>query len=505
MAILAPPPPNPNLYAKPSYLEELPDENDETRFYRMDDYDENVKLQIPEDVLKETEVKFGIETDPDAVVEHKKTEPPVNPVLVEVKNSMDEDMETAKNNIRERFRQLVTGVDYDHFTVEQFRILMHKIVNFFPDVIDTCVHSVALLYVDFFYLKTNELSKLNKEFAKHDQQQKDKNADIFTVKKQLYCILAIPFTLLISYNWWFLFNSDMGYVPIGTKIDENSATEFLLGLNVKPLSVLNYLLLGFKESKRGKYITEVLSAFSQFKCLLMFAFILFTYFAVIKTTPYFKQTMNDVIDSRQNKLYSTVFTIVVLAFVFNKMLFMDKPIIPKVFAVFKVISSPLTHICTLIIRFLVILIMMPVSMFAIMLYLIVLSFGGILINTGDWSGTLHSIDYDVTHAVSDADAANCFIDPWYMKLLRGLNVSLYKYRMFIIFGIMLILNSVSTLSEMKSNTMRMSVFGFYIILIVLYGIAVLFKLKQEWTNLRTFFKDFVGLITYQWRWPWKTY
>jgi hypothetical protein len=509
IAVLAPPPPNPNLYSKPSYSENILDTQpeDENRFNQRDDYDPNVILQTPEEVLRETEVKFGIETDPLIVETAKATESeePENPVLAEVKNDMMDDLEASKNNIKERFRQLVTGVDYEHFTIDQFRILIRKIVNFFPDLIDTCVHSVAMLYVNMFYLKIDELSKLNEEFSKKNPVVKEKNEDIYVVKKQLYCILAIPLTLLISYNWWFLFSSDIGYIPIGKQIDENSASEFLVGLNMKPLSVLNYLLLGFKEGNTGKSITKLLSRFSEFKCLFMFGFIVFTYFALIRSTPYFKQTMNDVIDSKQNKMYSVVFTIVVLAFVFNKILFMDKPIVPKVFAIFKVITSPITFIITLIVRFLVILIMMPISMFGIMLYLIFLSFGGILFNTGDWSGTLHNIDYEIRHVVPDADNTNCFIDPWYIKLLRGLNVSLYSYRMYIIYGIVLIMNMVTTLGEMKSNSMRMSVFGFYLILLLLYGILMLFKLRHDWPNIHAFFKDFIAAIIYQWRWPWKTY
>ena len=464
-SILPPLPPNPNVF--PVSSNDAPDPDEPGTYFRTDDYNDD---DVP--FADGGEDLFGEKTIPHKALPKNTA---VNPVLTDVLNTLENDAKADMNDLKKRFADLVTGVNYEKFDLPQFRILIKKILTFFPELIDTIIQSIALAFVDLYYLAETGISAV-------DVKKLDKNADISSLKKQIYCMLAIPFAYVVAYNWWFIFTTDVPYMKIGQTLQANKVSDFFLDCPMTPLVMLNYILIGFKYSKKGQSLTSLLVKLRPFLCLIIFGFIVMTYFAVFYTTSYFKKTMTDAIDSKENKLYSLVFSIVIIAFVFNKIFFMNKAIIPGVLAAFKAIASPITFIVMRIIQFLFILVFVPFSMLAVLFYLMAHSFFGIFMYGGSWSQTIRSIQYDVENTVPKVENENCFNDPWYMKLLRWVNKYLYAYRLYIIFAIAFIMNIASTFQDFKSESLKMAIFGFYLFCILAYCVFLGRRLYADFVS-----------------------
>jgi hypothetical protein len=271
------------------------------------------------------------------------------------------------------------------------------------------------------------------------------------------------------------------YVNVSQKVQENKVTDFFLDSILTPTHYANKWLLGSKQRFLGRILGGLLKRFRPFLCLIVCGFIVMTYFAVFYTTGYFKKTMVDAIDSNDNTLYSLIFSMVIISFVFNKIFFMNKAIIPGVLAAFKALTNPITFIVMRILQFVGILVFVPLSMVCFMLYLLVHSLFGIMMyggGFGAWSTVLHKIDSDVKNSIPEVNET-CFADPWYMKALRWLNKYLYDYRMYILFGIAIIINLVSTFVDLKSKDLQISVMWIYLIFLLVYFVLFGRRIKND--------------------------
>ena len=461
-----PVPPVPIVFTTPSNGSEK-DMKDANRYFKQDEYDQNTGLNS-------NEVMFDTVRNDFVFQSVQKEAAKKNDVLSKIADELAADMKATADNIKDRFRQLVSGVDYENFDMEQFRILLHKIFNFFPDLIDTIVHSISLVFVELFYGATSKIQK-------NTAVNQNKASDVYSIKLQIYCVLSIPFTLLIAYNWWYLFTTDTPYLEIGKKLESVKILNFFFESSMVPVVMLNYTLLGLKNSPSGKNLVDLFKSLKAFTCIMIFAFFAMVYFVIYQYTPYFKATTNAVIDTTPNKVYSLVFTIVILSYICIDFFFMKLPIIPAFAAAFKAMSNPITFILTKLVKFIFILITIPLSMIAILLYLVIFSFFGIPIYQGfsHWITTIRLIDYDVLHSISDPENVACFKDPWYMKVIRFINRYSYQYMMYILFLTVLIINIVNVFVKFKSESLKMAVFGFYVLCASIFGVALTFKIRKD--------------------------
>jgi hypothetical protein len=427
-------------------------------YYTLDDYIEDVSYNKNESNLigRESERKAQEQQQDEKgeTVKSGSNKEDENSVLEKTIKQM---MPTKRVN--DNFNKMVKDFNY-----RTFREFVRALVNYIPESVDYYAYYVSYQFANLYYKKEESVStmyyertkyteKLEKYVAKtasngkktenelnadYEKKRKretekmraflektedlDKDANI--LKGHLYSVLSIPFALYIAYNWWFLFQRDDSYIDFTKILERVKPLHFFLESTIQPMNYLNYFLLGSKNEDYMKKILGALESLFFMKGLLMFALFGICYFIVITYSSYFNTTLNDIIDTKKNTLYSVSFAVVVLYYLSNDVFNMS-----NLKDIASILKNPVFICAGLLIKFLFVMIFVPLSLPFVFLYLIVFSFFGIIMNKGigDFWSTLKILNYEIANSAKSQKDEECAQIGMLEKILHFVNKHVFKF------------------------------------------------------------------------------
>lgn len=435
------------------------------RIVALDSATTETKLYKKEDPVPEEEKKY------------KSMAAKENPFLEKIIESTPQEYRTEDNNIQERLNNLFFGVDYSNFDATQFRNLIHRIFNFFPELVDIGLYAISYKIVRLFYSKETVFSE------KHSTPNKYES-DIRTLKLQLYAFLAIPFSYLVGYNLWYLFTTVYPYKKIGDIVDSNSILKYIFETSFTPTVALNYAMFGYKQGEGKSTVESLYTTLKPFMCLVAVLFFIVVYFYVKNSSAGIRNLFNNVIKNpttTKDPLYSVFFSVVMIAFFGINVFYMkeETPFMSMTLS----FMSPITAIILLLVKMVVVLLTVPIGMLVLIIYLVLFSTMGIAFYNGftNFWGTIQAIDLEIKNSVPPPQGS-CTEENFFMKILRLINAYSYNYLTFFILGIVLISNMASVFSETHSIKLKTMLIGFYTIITVLYGMFMFWKIYKNYKS-----------------------
>ncbi len=420
------------------------------------------KLYKREDPAPEPEKKYAAETKE-------------NPFLEKIIETTPQEYATEDNNIKERLNNLLFGVDYSNFDSTQFRNLIHRIFNFFPELVDIGLYAISYKIVRLFYSKETV-------FAEKYLTPNKYEADIRSLKMQLYAFLAIPFSYLVGYNLWYLFTTVYPYKKIGDIVDSNSILKYIFETAFSPTVALNYALFGYKQTDGKMFAESAYNTMKPFLCVVAVLFFILVYFYVKNSSASIRNLFNNVIKNpttTKDPMYSLFFSAVMIAFVGINIFYMkeETPFMSMTLA----FMSPITAIILLLIKMVIVLLTVPIGMLVLIIYLALFSTLGIVFYNGfaNFWGTIQAIDLEIKNSVPKPQGS-CTEEGIFTKILRWINTYSYNYLTFFIVAIVLISNMSSVFTETHSLKLKTMLVGIYTIIAVLYAMFMFWKIYKDY-------------------------
>lgn len=432
------------------------------RIVALDTATAETKLFKKEDPTPEAEIKYKKETSE-------------NPFLEKIIDSTPQEYATEDNNIQERLKNLLFGVDFSNFDMNQFRNLIYRIFNFFPELADIGLYAISYKIVRLFYSKETVFAE------KHSSPNKYE-ADIRTLKLQLYAFLAIPFSYLIGYNLWYLFTTVYPYKKIGKIVDSNSILKYIFETSFAPTVALNYALFGYKQGS-GKFMSETAySAMKPFMSIIAVLFFIIVYFYVKNNCASIRNLFNNVLKNpttTKDPIYSVFFFMVMVSFIGINVFNMkeDMPFVGMMLS----FMSPITTIVLLLVKMVIVLLTVPIGMLVLIIYLVIFSTIGIALYSGfsNFFGTIRGIDVEIQNSIPKPQGS-CAEEGIFMKIMRWINSHSYGYLTFFILAIVIISNMSSVFTEIHSLKLKTMLIGIYAIMATIYAMVMFWKIYKEY-------------------------
>ena len=434
-------------------------------YYTYDDYKEDISLNANELNLRPQEMA------------QKKMDASRNILLERVIQNINPTRKVADN-----MRKMTTN-----FNATTFREFMKSVVNYVPESVDYYLYYVCYKFANAFYkIEGAEINTyydlLNKDITyknAKDEKVKDKlketadlNADADVLKKLAYGLVCLPFALYIAYNWWFLFNKTGVYIDFAKILEKISPLNFFFECTIQPTNIVNYLLLGLKDEDLSQSFFKSSGDFLvQFRGIAFLMLLGLSYYISYNYSGYFNKTLNDVIDSKKNTLYSLAFSIVIISFLFKDVFSMD-----RLFKMSSILGNPIFVLIALLIKFLFVMITVPFSLPFVFLFLIVFSFGGIIMNKGigELWNTMKIIDYEIENSFPDPEKNNCFEAGSLSEILHYINKYFFKYLLPILSSVISLVG-IKNSGQIKSQSLQLLVLTFYGFALFLSGVGAYMK------------------------------
>lgn len=401
-------------------------------FYTYDDYSEDLSLNS-------TEIKMKPENVLQKEIDQRRD--------TELKAALDEIAPSKK--IADNMRKMTTN-----FNSTTFREFMKSLINYIPEVIDYYIYYSCYKFANLFHKMSPS------------KKSPDLNSDADTLKTLTYSLLALPLAYYLTYNWWFLFHTDGTYTDYAEILKLASPLNFFFECTIEPMNLVNWALLGAKDGFAKSMFDGIGESAKKFKGLFFLGLLAIIYSIVRYQSAYFNQTLNDVIDSKKNALYSLCFAIVIIAFFFK-----DAFNFERLTSMATVLGSSFFMLIALLIKFLFVMITVPFSLPFVFLFFIVYSFFGIAMKKGFseiWN-IMGIIDFEIEESFPNPETNNCFEESIFSGIMHYLNKYLFRFLMPIM-TIVICLAGIGDIAGMKSSKLQLLVMSFYAI--VLGGVGV---------------------------------
>lgn len=407
-------------------------------FYTQDDYTEDLSLNKAEIKLK-----------------------PENVRQKEIDEKRDAHLKAALNDIApskkitDNMRKLAAN-----FNSTTFREFIKSLINYIPDVIDYYIYYACYKFAGLFHK------------VSPSKKSPDLNADADVLKTLAYSLLVLPLAYYLTYNWWFLFHTDGTYTDYAEILKLASPLNFFFECTIEPMNLLNWLLLGAKEGAAKTMFDGIGETAKKFKGLFFLALLGLVYYIVRHQSAYCNQTLNDVVDSKKNGLYSLCFAIVIIAFFFK-----DAFNVERLMSMATILGSSFFMLIALLIKFLFVMITVPFSLPFVFLFLIVYSFFGIAMKKGFseiWN-IMGIIDFEIEESFPNPETNNCFEESLFSTIMHYLNKYLFRFLLPII-TVVICLAGIGDMANIKSAKLQLLVMTFYAVVLGGVGLATYFKL-----------------------------
>jgi hypothetical protein len=468
-------------------------------YYKLDDYVEDVSYNINEFNLFPRDLT------------QEKLDASKNEVLEKVVNDVTQPVEMLPGRrVDHTFNKMVTNFSYT-----TFREFVRALAYYIPETIDYYAYYISFKFASLYY-KTEynalnmyytrgraaeklekyakyaenykndgkkTMEEIDEEYKKKREEEAKKikeylskssslHLDSFLIKYNLYIFASIPIALYVAYNWWFLFQSDDSFIDFTKILEYVKPAHFFLESTIQPMNFLNYFLLGLKNEDHVKKILNNMEYVFSLKGILMIVLFFVVYYLIFLFCFNYFTLVNDIIDTKKNTLYSVAFGIVILYYlskdVFNLSNLKD---------MISILRNPIFVCAGLLIKFMFVMIFVPLSLPFVFLFLIIYSLFGIIMHKGIgelWS-TMQILNFEIENSVELSNDEECSGNSTIRLIFHYLNKYLFRYMLPIIM-ISVAIRGIFLNMNMISQPIQLMLFTFYGLIIFLSIIyAVFFK------------------------------